>query len=76
MANKKICSVVDCNNDSLRSLAFARVERAGLNIAVSKRVYLCKIHYKEFKKSIKSEQQVKKWREHAPVKQKFFTHLK
>jgi hypothetical protein len=62
MARKKICSVIDCSEIAIRSLAFDRVNKANLNIETSRRAYLCRDHYKEFKKKIKQEQQLTRWR--------------
>ena len=58
------CSVVGCGKQAVRSLSNEKVSRAGLNVGVMGRgrVYLCKDHYKEFKKQTKKEKKLEKWR--------------
>jgi len=48
------CSVNGCNNAAVRSLSTNRIKDAGLDVDASKRQsYLCKEHYKEWKKEMK-----------------------
>jgi thymidine kinase len=55
------CSV--CGKDAVRSLSADKVRSAGLRIGSSeKRAFLCKEHYKEFKKKTKKDKQLEKWR--------------
>ena len=50
------CNVSDCNNDGFRSLNTKKVEGAGLRVSVNtKKVALCKEHYKEWKKETKED---------------------
>lgn len=56
------CSVKGCNEDAVRSLDIGRVKQAGLDVEGTKRAYLCKEHYKEFKKGNKKIDQIEKWR--------------
>jgi len=56
------CSVKGCNEEAVRSLSVAKVKNAGLDVETSRRVYLCKEHYKEFKKGNKKDAQIEKWR--------------
>ena len=56
------CSVKGCNEDAVRSLNVAKVKDAGLDVETSRRAYLCKGHYKEFKKGNKKDAQIEKWR--------------
>jgi hypothetical protein len=57
------CSVSGCGREAVRSLPTEKVKAAGLNVASSeRRVYLCKEHYKEFKKKTKKDKLVDKWR--------------
>jgi hypothetical protein len=58
------CSVVGCSKEAVRSLSNEKVSRAGLNVGGKGRgrVYLCKDHYKEFKKRTKKEKMLEKWR--------------
>ena len=56
------CSVVGCNQEAVRSLPNDKVSTSGLKVTKSRRVYLCREHYKEFKKAIKKEKMLDKWR--------------
>lgn len=57
------CSVSRCGKEAMRSLSAAKVRSAGLNVSSSgRRVYLCKEHYKEYKKKTKKEKKVEQWR--------------
>jgi len=56
------CSVTGCSNDAIRSLATDKVKGAGLKVGEGRRVYLCKEHYKEFKKETKKDRALEKWR--------------
>jgi thymidine kinase len=57
------CSVSGCGREAARSLSTEKVKAAGLNVGSSeRRVYLCKEHYKEFKKKTKKDKLVDKWR--------------
>jgi thymidine kinase len=55
------CSV--CGKEAVRSLSAQRVRSAGLSIGSSeRRAYLCKKHYKDYKKKTKKEKMLEKWR--------------
>jgi len=57
------CSASGCSREAIRSLSTANVKSAGLNVDSSeRRAYLCKEHYKEYKKKTKKEKQFEKWR--------------
>ena len=57
------CSVSGCGKETVRSLSAAKVKAAGLNVKGSeRRAYLCKEHYKEYKKRTKKEKKVEQWR--------------
>ena len=56
------CSVKGCNEDAVRSLNVAKVKNAGLDVEDGRRAYLCKEHYKEFKKGNKKSAQIERWR--------------
>jgi hypothetical protein len=57
------CSVTGCGKEAARSLPTAKVMSAGLRVpSGEKRAYLCKEHYKEYKKKMKKEKQLEKWR--------------
>jgi len=56
------CSVIGCNKEAVRSLSTEKVSTAGLKVGEARRSYLCKDHYKEFKKETKKEKMLEKWR--------------
>lgn len=56
------CCVVNCNEPAIRSISIEKVESAGLRMSESKRGYLCKEHYKEYKKLSKDDRRIEKWR--------------
>lgn len=56
------CSVSGCEKDAVRSIAAGKVTAAGLKIDTERRAYLCKEHYKEFKKATKKDRILEKWR--------------
>lgn len=56
------CSVEGCDREAIRSLDFGRVYAAGLKVRGEKRVFLCKEHYKEYKKMTKKDRIIDKWR--------------
>jgi hypothetical protein len=56
------CSVTGCGNDAVRSLAGDKVMVAGLKVGEVRRAYLCREHYKEFKRHTKQDRMLEKWR--------------
>jgi len=58
----KLCSVEGCSKEAIRSLSAAKVEAAGLKVKEARRVYLCREHYKEYKKATKKEKTLERWR--------------
>lgn len=56
------CSVEGCGKEASRSLPADRVIAAGLKIQATRRVYLCRDHYKEFKKATRKDRMLDKWR--------------
>jgi thymidine kinase len=55
------CSV--CGKEGERSLSVDKVKAAGLNVgSADKRAYLCKDHYKDYKKKTKKDKTLDKWR--------------
>lgn len=57
------CSSSGCGREAERSIPTDKAKSAGLNVASSeKRVYLCKEHYKEYKKKSKKDKTLEKWR--------------
>ncbi|MHC1586361.1 MAG: hypothetical protein ACXQTV_02300 [Candidatus Hecatellaceae archaeon] len=57
------CSVEGCQNPAVRSLSAEKVASAGLKVSSSgRRVYLCKEHYKQFKKLSRRERELERVR--------------
>jgi len=57
------CSVSGCSKDAIRSLSTEKAKSAGLNVGTSeKRAYLCREHYKNYKKKTKKDKTIDKWR--------------
>ncbi len=56
------CTVSGCGKDAVRSLATSKVAEAGLKVGSERRAYLCKDHYKEYKKATKKDKMLEKWR--------------
>jgi uncharacterized protein YlaI len=54
------CSV--CGMEAIRSISADKVKAAGLKVGDDKRAYLCKEHYKEYKKKTKKDKTLDKWR--------------
>ncbi|HVO36710.1 MAG TPA: hypothetical protein VMT01_00885 [Candidatus Acidoferrum sp.] len=60
------CSITGCGKEPVRSLSADKVRHAGLKVGTSeKRAYLCKEHYKEFKRLTKKDKKLEKWRFNA-----------
>jgi len=56
------CSIVGCDKEAVRSLSREKVSATGLKVSEARRSYLCKDHYKEFKKETKKDKMLEKWR--------------
>jgi len=57
------CSVSGCGQEAVRSLSAEKVRSAGFNVGSGeRRAYLCKNHYKEYKKKTKKEKTIEQWR--------------
>lgn len=56
------CGCRNCGEDAMRSVNIAKAKNAGLDVEGIKRAYLCKEHYREFKKGSKKDAQIEKWR--------------
>ena len=61
------CSISGCENDAVRSLPTDKVKSVGLKVGESRRAFLCKEHYKEFKKETKKDRALEKWRHGVPA---------
>jgi len=56
------CSVIGCDKPAVRSLSPQRIPSALRVEASGRRAYLCRDHYKEFKKLIREEKLIERWR--------------
>jgi len=56
------CSAKNCDKDAVRSIAREKASAAGLKVEETKRSYLCRDHYKEYKKGNKKDKLLEKWR--------------
>jgi hypothetical protein len=56
------CNVSGCGKEAVRSISADKVRAAGMNVGSEKRAYLCKEHYKEYKKKSKKDKTIDKWR--------------
>ncbi len=56
------CSVMGCEKDAVRSITAGKVTAAGLKIDTEKRAYLCREHYREYKRTSKKSRTLEKWR--------------
>jgi hypothetical protein len=56
------CNISGCGGMAVRSLSAEKVKAAGMKVADQKHAYLCKEHYKEYKKKTKKDKQLEKWR--------------
>jgi len=57
------CSVSGCTREAARSITTDKVKAAGLNVGSNeKRAFVCKEHYKEYKKKTKKDKTLDRWR--------------
>jgi len=57
------CSVSGCGREAARSISANKVKAAGLSVSNrEKRAFICKEHYKEYKKKTKKDKTLEKWR--------------
>ena len=57
------CNVSGCGREAVRSISAEKVRAADLNVSSSEnRAYICKEHYKEYKKKTKKDKTLDKWR--------------
>jgi len=56
------CVIVGCKLDAVRSISVNKVKATRLEINEGRRAYLCKEHYREFKKRNKDFRKVERWR--------------
>jgi len=57
------CSVSSCSREAVRSISADKVKASGLSVSNNEnRSYICKEHYKEYKKKTKKDKTLEKWR--------------
>jgi thymidine kinase len=57
------CSVSGCGREAARSISANKVKAAGLSVSSrEKRAFICREHYKEYKKKTKKDKTLEKWR--------------
>jgi hypothetical protein len=55
--------VSSCGREAVRSISTDKVKSAGLSVGSGeRRAYLCREHYRVFKKKTKKDKTVEKWR--------------
>ena len=59
------CTVKGCGDDAVRSVNVEKAKNAGLDVD-GRRAYLCKDHYKDYKKGNKKADKIEKWRHGVP----------
>ena len=63
------CSVTGCDRQAVRSLSTEKVSSAKLKMDVVRRVYLCKDHYKEYRRNpaIKKQKTVTQFKKYIVI---------
>jgi hypothetical protein len=56
------CSVSGCGQEAVRSISAEKVKKVGFRVGNERHAYLCKAHYKEYKKKTKKDKQIERWR--------------
>lgn len=51
-----------CGKEAVRSISADKVKAAGLSVGAEKRAYLCREHYKVYKKKTKKDKTIERWR--------------
>ncbi|KON30083.1 hypothetical protein AC482_04740 [miscellaneous Crenarchaeota group-15 archaeon DG-45] len=59
------CSVEGCGDEAVRSISVPKAKAAGLKVD-GRRAFLCREHYKEYKKGSKGERRIERWRHGVP----------
>ena len=63
MAGKGVCSVKNCNNQAVKTLSYSEASKVfGGELEAGRKVKLCKVHWKEYKKKTKKDRLLQKWR--------------
>ncbi|NIM44273.1 MAG: hypothetical protein GTN80_00935 [Nitrososphaeria archaeon] len=57
------CYVSGCEVRAVRSVPMGKASSAGLKVGTSRgKAYLCSEHWKEYKKAVKKEKRLERWR--------------
>ena len=57
------CTVSGCSREAVRSISADKVKAAGLSINTKEnRAFICREHYKEYKKKSKKDKTLDQWR--------------
>lgn len=59
------CTVAGCEEEAVRSVSLPKAKAAGLDVE-GRRAYLCREHYKEYKKGSKKDKRIERWRHGVP----------
>ncbi|UCG36455.1 MAG: hypothetical protein JSV64_07580 [Candidatus Bathyarchaeota archaeon] len=61
------CSIPSCKGEAIRSIAASKVTAAGMKVNTKRRAYLCRTHYKDFKKATRKDRTLEKWRQQGSL---------
>jgi hypothetical protein len=58
------CSVMRCTKQAIRSISTNRANVAGLDVGEMRKTYLCRDHYKDFRRNpaVKKQRMLDRWR--------------
>ena len=56
------CSVSGCTEKAVRSVSAVKAEKAKLKVEGLRHVYLCEVHYRDFKKRSQKDQRLERMR--------------
>jgi hypothetical protein len=56
------CSVKGCSGEAVRSLSKAKISKSVLEVSGERRIYLCREHYKQWKKDAKKQEDMERLR--------------
>ena len=62
------CSVLNCDEEAVRSLSSQKVSSTDFKIEDRRRIYLCEKHYKTYKKKTKKDRRIESWRRVKSIK--------
>ncbi len=56
------CVVQECGSKAIKSISIEKVKKTNLKIKEGRKAYLCKDHYKEYKRQLKNDRKIEMWR--------------